>query len=223
MHFSLLVIGESVEERIMPFCCENQEDNIDEAKFIEAIRKALGILKTKDSIRYGQEARDYLKELNITDVLQKDNDNLIKFYDLNHLKLSYLFSDIVWPDEDDYRLDEDISRYDWYEIGGRWAGSIILKDSVDAVSHDSEYNDEPNFSWGWKQEDKDLVMAQGGVDSAYKKDIANLDKLPDVCYSLLTENDEWYDEDNSNFKLLVQTELENIDDDTRITIVDCHI
>lgn len=222
MHFSLLVIGESVEERIMPFCCYNQEYEIDRDNYAEDILKALSILKEKDKNKYSQEAKDFLEGKDISSI-DTDTENLIEFYELHQFSLTSLFTDIVWPDQIDYRIGEDISRYDWYEVGGRWAGSIILKDSVDAISHNSEYNDEPNFSWGYKQEEKDLIMAKGGVDSAYKKDIANLDELPNLCYSLLTEDNEWYDEvDGTNFKLLVRSELEKAEDETRITIVDCH-
>lgn len=52
------------------------------------------------------------------------------------------------------------SKWDWYQIGGRWAGLLLLKE---------EFKDEaviPDFSWGWTEEDKAKVLKEPRTDSA---------------------------------------------------------
>lgn len=58
------------------------------------------------------------------------------------------------------------SKWDWYQIGGRWAGSLKLKDSVA-----DEYEINPGFSWGWKEEDKLATISQKRVDQARVCDV----------------------------------------------------
>ena len=60
------------------------------------------------------------------------------------------------------------SKWDWYQIGGRWAGSLILKPEAEKKS-------EPNFSWGWSEEQKLKVLSQPRVDQAKKKDVEFID------------------------------------------------
>jgi hypothetical protein len=56
-------------------------------------------------------------------------------------------------------------KWDWYEIGGRWAGMLPIK-----PEHQSEYiGNEPNFSWGWEEGQKvKVVIEQLKQDSALK-------------------------------------------------------
>lgn len=58
------------------------------------------------------------------------------------------------------------ARWDWYQLGGRWAGSLKLKEEVS-----EEYKISPGFSWGWKEGDKLAVISQRGVDQAKACDI----------------------------------------------------
>lgn len=56
-----------------------------------------------------------------------------------------------------------LSKWDWYEIGGRWAGQFILKEGIEPTA--------PNFSWGWSKDDKLKVISERRVDQALKRDI----------------------------------------------------
>jgi hypothetical protein len=60
------------------------------------------------------------------------------------------------------------SHWDWYQIGGRWAWQIFLKEWI-------EY-DLPNFSWGWSNEDKLRVVNERRADSALIKEI-DMDRM----------------------------------------------
>lgn len=59
------------------------------------------------------------------------------------------------------------NKWDWYQVGGRWAGSLLIKEEFEPFYRGGE---EPNFSWGWKEEDKKEVLEDKRlwVDSAKK-------------------------------------------------------
>lgn len=56
------------------------------------------------------------------------------------------------------------AKWDWYEIGGRFAGSLRLKPGIPKES-------QPNFSWGWDEKSRTKMMEKPQVDSARIKDI----------------------------------------------------
>lgn len=59
------------------------------------------------------------------------------------------------------------SKWDWYQIGGRYAGLFKLKPDVDREN--DLYKKAPQFSWGWSTEEK--IKRINHVDQAFKKDI----------------------------------------------------
>ncbi len=65
-------------------------------------------------------------------------------------------------------------KWDWWEIGGRWAGHFALKN----VEGAEEYN-ETSFSWGWSESDKQDVKSQFRSDSAPKKYI-DFERMMDI-------------------------------------------
>jgi len=58
------------------------------------------------------------------------------------------------------------AKWDWYEIGGRWAGMLKLKDDVSPGKYDT-----PNFSWGWDEKSKQKTIQKLMVDQAEFGDI----------------------------------------------------
>lgn len=54
------------------------------------------------------------------------------------------------------------AKWDWYQIGGRWAGFFRVKPGVVPAT--------PNFSWGWSEEEKAQYLGTH-TDSARKGDI----------------------------------------------------
>lgn len=59
------------------------------------------------------------------------------------------------------------AKWDWYEVGGRWAGSLKIKEEFR-----SEYEGTPlGFSWGWDDEQKAIKRAQLVSDSALAKHV----------------------------------------------------
>jgi hypothetical protein len=58
------------------------------------------------------------------------------------------------------------AKWDWYEVGGRWAGFFHIKPEFQHLYEGTK----PNFSWGWKDDKKGMaeVIEQRRVDSAKK-------------------------------------------------------
>lgn len=192
MHYSVMVIGENVEDQM------------------EAFAQDL-------------EVEEYLVDI----VTERDKDDMLRYYTTD--KKSWKDFDECykangrdwngnsWRKDDDgvwreYSTSNPDAHWDWYEVGGRWAGKIVVKEGV-------EYR-KPNFSWGWPQEAKDEVLSQRRTDTALLKDIENVDKLS--AYAVVRYG-EWIDngyEDLPNER--VQEILSELDPDTRITFIDCH-
>lgn len=120
--------------------------------------------------------------------------------------------DGIWKEYSTYNPD---SLWDWYEVGGRWAANLQLKEGVEPMLP-------VHFSWGWKEEEKKKVleMEPKRADIAYLGDIANLDTLKAACVikdgELIDLSDGFYFGD-------VAPVLAGMPDDTVIICIDYHI
>jgi len=56
------------------------------------------------------------------------------------------------------------AKWDWYELGGRYPGRLVLKDKYKYVAKLSP----PNFSWGWGVKEIINICSQPRVDQATK-------------------------------------------------------
>ena len=199
MHYSVLLRGRNVEDQLEPFWTDLTVET--------ELVKEKGELIDDYKIDVPEEKWDGLEEEEIYQAA-------LEYYDYNN---------------GDYSIDEETgnvhtsdynpnAQWDWYEVGGRWAGELKLKDTADP----DEYS-VPNFSWGWKDEDKDAILSSSGVDSALKKDIANLDDLDSF---VVLEDGCWYCKEeytDEEWKEIFKEFIDGCPDDEYITIVDCHI
>ena len=238
MHYSVIVIGENVDDQLAPF---NEELEVEQ--YLRQTKEEI-IQEGKDRLKRDVEKGCYFE-------YSQDPEAYEAKYSSNPRHIKYVKEEIPkmmkWSDEDFYENgirwydEEDIDpttggilstsnpqgKWDWYEIGGRWAGKIKLKKGA-------PYK-EPNFSWGWPQEEKDKVLKERRVDSALKKDIANLKEL--TSYYLLMDGSFYGADDDFNytsgeyedlrklekeFEKFVQKTLKSLSPKTRITIVDIH-
>lgn len=128
-HFTVLVIGDDVEESLAPF-----DENIELAKYVEYTREQL-IAKSREEIedykngRYAEYLADPVKYK-----AECTNDYHMKYLEENFPKK------LQWTDQEHYEEairyyePEDIGTngevystrnpqgyWDWYQIGGRWA------------------------------------------------------------------------------------------------------
>lgn len=198
MHSLLLVIGDgALDEMMRPF---------DEK--LEVPEYEVGVVDDFDKKRM----MDYYREYEGVD---------FKSFDELYTQFGERWNGGCWRKGEDgdwheYSTSNPQAQWDWYEIGGRWAGRIILKEGVTPIA-------QPHFSWGWSDEDKNKVLSARPyrVDGARIEDIANLTKL---CAGAVLMDGVWMnneDEDNFHFKP-IKPFVENLPGDTLIRFVDYH-
>lgn len=192
MHYLVMVIGDNVEEQMEPFY---QDLEVDEYEV--------------------GEVEDYEKQ-RMLDYYERQGEAFQSFDDCykehgQDWNWNSYRKDVdgIWKEYSTYNPNAE---WDWYEIGGRWAGKIRVKEGV-------EY-EMPNFSWGWPEEEKKKVLAERRADTALLKDIANVEQLS--CYSVVHEG-EWICLGDKEGNEEVQELLKTLSPDTRITFVDCHM
>ena len=120
--------------------------------------------------------------------------------------------DGVWRE---YSRSNPNMKWDWYEVGGRFAGRLVLKEGV-------KRNQPINFSWGWSENDKSNIINERPyrADVALLGDIDNIDSL--TAISVLKDG-EWIDLAEGFDGMPVKSYLEGMPGDTLITVVDYHM
>lgn len=189
MHYLVMVIGEDVEAQLEPFY---QDLEVDEYE--------VGVVDDYEKQRVLDYYEGHGETFQSFDDCYKEHG---KDWNWNRYRKD---PDGVWREYSTYNPNAE---WDWYEIGGRWAGKIRVKEGV-------EY-EKPNFSWGWPEEAKKEALAERRTDTALLKDIENVEELS--CYSLLMDG-EWNSGINNDELKRV---LKSLSQDTRITFVDCHM
>lgn len=172
-HYSVLVIGSDVEGKLEPF-----DENIVMDKYVAFTKEQL-IEKGKKEIEDYRTKGCYAEYLKNPAKYIEDhggNGNHVKYVSeefpkkLNWSDEEIYQDQIRWYEPENIGTEGEVystynpqSKWDWYEIGGRWAGMLLGKDGCDLPA--------PNFSWGWKEEDKLKVMAERRIDQAKKCEI----------------------------------------------------
>lgn len=233
-HFTVMVIGQEPEKQLDPFY-----EGLETPRYVEYTKQQLidkersKILEFKDSI--------YQKFLSDPSAYKANctNENHINYLENKFpLKLEwsdeqlyasaveYYEQEEIGPDGEVYSERNPKSKWDWHQLGGRWAGRFLVKDGV-------EFN-APNFSWWWDEADKLEVLAERRTDSAKKCDIANLSEIS--TFAILM-NGEWHENGemgwfgishgekmtDEEWKSKQQELLASLPDDELISIYDCHI
>ena len=200
MH-SLLIIahraGDSIEDLMEPYWqdleveeyCDGEVSDWDKERFLEF---------------YGERDGKGYKESDFDSLYEKKGED----WNFNRWRKG---PDGVWRE---YSTSNPDMRWDWYEIGGRWAGRLELKDGAEPLAP-------LHFSWGWSEEQKREVIeaTPRRADSAYLKDVANLDTLMAADIML---NGEWITLSDFEF-VPVGERLGDLPGDTVITCVDYHM
>lgn len=134
-HYAVLVIGDYPESQLEPF-----DENIEvELYYVEDVSED----EKQRMLQYYNERGCQYNTFESC-YREKGND-----WNSNRWKLE----DGVWKEYSTYNPD---SKWDWYQLGGRWSGEFIkLKDGASGTMGDR--------SW--------MTMSRHGVDQAYKKDI----------------------------------------------------
>jgi len=241
MHFTVLVIGDNVEEKLEPYyelqCTMNQYDmkNDSRAEFIEEYTTEE--LK-KDFIKIKNEHPEYYYKN-----LEEFADDYHGIHQLNN----------SWG-----RYTNPKSEWDWYQVGGRWSGIFKVKDNpkypddiytgqpglmsekakngyVDSIRFcDIDFNGmkidkeiDLNNNWikieeGIKNDDNSIYwkynIQKGETKEQYIKN-----NIMFRTYAVL-KDDVWYDSDKfDNYNEIFNDTLKSLPEDTLLTIVDCHV
>jgi hypothetical protein len=185
-HFAVLVIGDDIEGQLAKF-----DENLDTPRYVQYTKEQL-IAKGR------QDIKDYQKGL-YAQYLANPEKYASECKNEGHME--YISNEfpkkLNWTDEEVYQeeiewygpkeigKDGEVystrnphSKWDWYEVGGRYAGRLILKEGVEKES-------EPNFSWGWDANTREEVLREPRVDSA---------RVGDLDWSKLHRTQKNYDE-----------------------------
>lgn len=195
-HFTVLVIGNDIDEVMEPY-----DEQLLTAPYVQFTREQL-IAKSRtetedyrtgryaeylaDPVKYKAECPnnpDHIKYLEEQFPLQ------LQWTDEQHYQdqIEYYDKESIGINGEVYSTSNPKGYWDWYQIGGRWAGGITVKPGTTFET--------PNFSWGWSEEEKEKCMKTLRTDSALLKDIdfnaMNSENLTDYTerYSLLQDWD----------------------------------
>jgi hypothetical protein len=195
-HYSLLVVGENIKKQLEPF-----EESPKKKKYIQFKVEA-------PKKKFRQNAITIIKSLEGRDeVLKEKYEKLFKNKNYTRIFRSWYGGFKNKKGDWGYTHNPN-AKWDWYEVGGRWQGLLILKGS--GVLSDSLTKKDIDFE-EMKRQDKLTIFA-------------------------VLKNGEWFEHGKMGWWGCVREEkeakvwteelsklLDSIDDNELITIVDCHI
>jgi len=202
-HFTVLVIGDNIEEQLAPY----QENNMGDCpreymEFMDKVEEYKEEYETggRDMILFEGEYY-YPWDSKFNQTITEEEYNTAKENGESGLGMTSssgertYYRQHVYPEgaeevfvpykerfatieeyvEDmGYEKDEETGKYgywenpnrkwDWYQVGGRWAGLLKVKDEVEELVA-------PNFSWGWDKDAAIEVAKDRRVDTALVKEI----------------------------------------------------
>jgi tetratricopeptide (TPR) repeat protein len=170
-HFAVLVIGDNVEEQLAKF-----DENIEMPRYVKATKAELIEKQRQDILEYKKNYYDvymadpeaYSVGARIEHINYLANEFPLRLNwtdeELYAEATKYYEESEIGPEGEAYSTYNPDSKWDWYQIGGRYAGRLHLKEGV-------EKDQDPNFSWGWDAKTMAKIVAEPRVDSARVKDI----------------------------------------------------
>lgn len=225
-HFTVMVIGENPEKQLAPF-----DETLDTPRYVKYTKEQLIAKGRKDIEDY---KNSWYAEFLADPVKYKQGNKHTAHLDyienefpkkLNWTDEQIYEEEVKWYREDGnvgdegevYSTHNPKSKWDWYQLGGRWSGMIKVKDGARATRGRGS-----------------LVFGNAaGIDQAKKGDIANFDELQ--THAVLKDGN-WYErgemgwwgvvhneKDSSKWDEELKKLIAGLPDDTLISIYDCHI
>lgn len=231
-HYTVLVIGDNVDDQLAPF---------DESIKVKYTRS-----KEEHIARGKKDIEDYKNNGLYATYLENPEEYLNKCTNDAHAKyISEEFpKKLKWTDEEIYQdqirwyephqINEDgstnetynpNSKWDWYQIGGRWSGMIRVLPNQRSGRMGEK-------SWASSENDDPLQ-----VDSAEVRDIDwDHQNMKHFGTFAVLKDGKWYERGEMGWWAIVSNEkpeeqwdqefkklIKDLNPETRITVVDCHI
>jgi hypothetical protein len=136
-HFTVLVVGDDIEKKLAPY-----DENMEVAPRIGVTAGEVAAKKEEivREIKEGKESKEYLKEFGGIDKL-----SLVEF-------AKKWYGGKVDGKGNVWTTYNPSSKWDWWEIGGRWRGMLLLKSGAKGkLGEPGTFNNEPKFPDGVDQ------------------------------------------------------------------------
>ncbi len=214
-HYTVLVISTSGKINV-----DEQLGKYSEA--IEVPEYTSSIVSEENKERF---LKHYKEEYNIGDMsFEKAYKEHGNSWNSNTWKLI----DNRWVEKSTYNPD---SKWDWYQMGGRWAGLLPLKENVKRM-HEFDYH------YSMDDADKIILDAKQVADQAYKKDIdfSKIDREDSLTYAILIDGtwtgpgemgafgmSDATDKTKEAFNIVFWDQIDKLSDEALLTVMDLHI
>lgn len=246
-HFLTLVIGDEPEKQL--------------AKYDENLELPMHLYKTKEQLISDKRKEIEKYKKNYYDVFLQDKDAYLAKCNKAHADYieNEFPQHLAWTDEQMYedavkffRMDIDDgfdnveirkdgsvwrtynndAKWDWYRMGGRYAGRLKLKDA----SKDDAPLFYPEIPAAYSREELNYLRRlknEGYCDQAYVKDLSNIEEI--TAFAIVKDG-KWYErgemgwfgvvtdeKDENAWNKEVKQLLASLSPDTLLTVYDCHI
>lgn len=208
-HFAVLVIGSDVDGQLAKY-----DENLEMPVYVKYTKDELITKQKKDNEEYKNGTyAEYLADPIGYAKACNDNENHLKYVSAIFPKKLRMSDEELYKEAIKYCGAEELgpngellssynpdSKWDWYQVGGRYAGRIVVREGVEI--------DDPSFSWGWDADSIEKVISEGNrTDSAYKKDID---------FSKMHRTEEKYNDAIRYWELVVEGDTPNNKDEEDI-------
>lgn len=222
-HFTVMVIGNEPEKQLKPF-----DENLETPRYvrytkqqlIEKGKKRIQDYKNTTYSRFLENPGKYKADCNNQghiDYLEKEFPKILEWTDDEIHEYEVTNYEDVGLDGEVYSTFNPNSKWDWYSLGGRWSGLLKLKNGAQG-----------------KTGSPSLVMKNSvGIDQAKKGDIENLSEI--TTFAVLKDG-KWHErgemgwwgtvsneKEEDKWKTEFDKMIQELPDETLISIYDCHI
>lgn len=258
MHFTTLVIGDNIHEQLADFDEHNTvKVVVSKDEIVLRAKNELDIPK-KEYYAYIANPKEFLKrnysQEHLELITKVYKEKLTWNYDQLHQNyIRYYEADNINPDGSVNEYYSPNGRYDWYEVGGRWSGMLLLKPGAESGTrwprgvYISDYNEKQDgydsalvkdidFNRMEEENKKRIREENKELKEEGKKQIIIKPRHYKFYTQAIVKDKEWLELNNnyldSNEENILEIEewvkkteniIKSLPEDTRLTIVDCHV
>ncbi len=167
-HFSVMVIsriGEDLEKQLEKY---NENLSVDryvrhtKEELIQSERSQIEMFKNTTYSKYLEDPIEYEKNHTNPNHIEwiKNFPNRLRATDeeLYENAIQYYEEHEIGPNGEIYSTYNPDSKWDWYQVGGRFAGALLVKEGIKPLA--------PNFSWGWDEDEIEETLRSNCTDIA---------------------------------------------------------